>query len=263
LDAVLADIEQRGGVDGYWVLGDIAALGFDPVGVVERLQAIENVQCVIGNADYYVISGNYPPPISADLPTNPDLIPQYTEVQRSFAWTCGALASSGYIDWFDQLSLEIELTLPDGTQTLGVHASPGEFDGPGFRMDYTSAEMHARANATSADLIIVGHVHLPFNEQIGDTHVVVTGGIGNQFEFDLRAKYVILTADETGYATTHYYVAYDYEQAVEAIIASRHASADYLLRFARGHFRTKVQDSFSTAQIRARFPSAGQRYGTL
>jgi len=26
LDAVLADIEQNGGVDGYWVLGDLVAI---------------------------------------------------------------------------------------------------------------------------------------------------------------------------------------------------------------------------------------------
>ena len=37
LDAVLADIEATGGVDEHWVLGDIVALGHDPVGVLERL----------------------------------------------------------------------------------------------------------------------------------------------------------------------------------------------------------------------------------
>ena len=31
LDAVLADIQSQGEVDAYWVLGDFAALGYDPV----------------------------------------------------------------------------------------------------------------------------------------------------------------------------------------------------------------------------------------
>ena len=34
LDAVLADIAAQGGVDETWVLGDLAALGYDPVGVL-------------------------------------------------------------------------------------------------------------------------------------------------------------------------------------------------------------------------------------
>ena len=37
LDAVLADIDAMGGVDGYLVLGDLVAIGHDPAGVLERL----------------------------------------------------------------------------------------------------------------------------------------------------------------------------------------------------------------------------------
>ena len=35
LDAVLADIQSQGEVDAYWVLGDFAALGYDPVTPLE------------------------------------------------------------------------------------------------------------------------------------------------------------------------------------------------------------------------------------
>src|SRR5947207_15407140 len=37
LDAVLTDIEAQGGVDTYWLLGDFSSLGYDPVGVLERV----------------------------------------------------------------------------------------------------------------------------------------------------------------------------------------------------------------------------------
>ncbi len=37
LEAVLEDIQAQGDVDAYWVLGDLAAIGYDPVGVLERL----------------------------------------------------------------------------------------------------------------------------------------------------------------------------------------------------------------------------------
>jgi Icc-related predicted phosphoesterase len=37
LDAVLDDIASRGSVDRFVVLGDLVAIGHDPVGVLERL----------------------------------------------------------------------------------------------------------------------------------------------------------------------------------------------------------------------------------
>ena len=39
LDAVLADIRSRDGVDAYLVLGDFVALGYDPVTPLEKLAA--------------------------------------------------------------------------------------------------------------------------------------------------------------------------------------------------------------------------------
>ena len=39
LDAVLADIQSQGEVDAYWVLGDFAALGYDPVTPLEKITA--------------------------------------------------------------------------------------------------------------------------------------------------------------------------------------------------------------------------------
>jgi predicted phosphodiesterase len=40
LDAVLADITARGGADAYWVLGDLVAIGAQPVQTLERLAAV-------------------------------------------------------------------------------------------------------------------------------------------------------------------------------------------------------------------------------
>ena len=53
LDAVLADIEHAGGVDGYWLLGDFAAIGPDPVGVLEQIRALPNALFLRGNTDRY------------------------------------------------------------------------------------------------------------------------------------------------------------------------------------------------------------------
>lgn len=49
LDAVLADAAGLA-VHAWHVLGDVVAIGPDPVGVVDRLQALPNAMFVRGNA---------------------------------------------------------------------------------------------------------------------------------------------------------------------------------------------------------------------
>ncbi|HEV2659453.1 MAG TPA: metallophosphoesterase, partial [Ktedonobacteraceae bacterium] len=62
LDAVLADIAEQGEVDRYWILGDFSSLGYDPVGVLERITKLPNVSFVRGNHDRYTVTGERPGP---------------------------------------------------------------------------------------------------------------------------------------------------------------------------------------------------------
>ena len=90
LDAVLADVETRGGVDGYIVLGDLAALGHQPVTVLERLVALPNARITHGNTDRYVVTGDRPP-----VPPAPG---KEIEIAHSFAWTQGYVTGAGWLD---------------------------------------------------------------------------------------------------------------------------------------------------------------------
>jgi len=54
LEAVLKDIEEKGGVDGIWCLGDIVGYGPDPHLCLERLKGL-NPLCVAGNHDWAAI----------------------------------------------------------------------------------------------------------------------------------------------------------------------------------------------------------------
>jgi predicted phosphodiesterase len=56
LEAVLAD---AGKVDEVWCLGDIAGYGPDPNECMQRIQALPNLTCMMGNHDYAAI-GNMP-----------------------------------------------------------------------------------------------------------------------------------------------------------------------------------------------------------
>ena len=66
LKAVLADIERLGGVDALWILGDLVAIGPDPIGVLECIAALPQVYCTRGNTDRYVVTGERPSPSPAE-----------------------------------------------------------------------------------------------------------------------------------------------------------------------------------------------------
>ncbi|HET8843351.1 MAG TPA: metallophosphoesterase family protein, partial [Ktedonobacteraceae bacterium] len=132
LDAVLADIQQQGQIDAYWVLGDFAALGYDPVTPLEKLATLPRVSFTRGNTDRYVVTEDLPiPPERAQ--ESLETLSQVIEAARSFSWTRGYLSAAGWLNWLTDLPLEVRLNLPDGTRLLGVHASPGKDDGSGIQ----------------------------------------------------------------------------------------------------------------------------------
>lgn len=236
LDAVLADSAALGGVDEYWVLGDLVALGPQPVTVLERLQTLPNVRFTRGNTDIYMATGERPPPSSADVTADSSLLPIFEEVAQTMAWTQGALAVTGWLSFLDTLPLEQRLTLPDGTRLLGVHAAPGQASGPGLRPDYPEAELVARIADGGADLLCVGHTHWPMNVQIGDTHVVNLGSVSNPQTPDLCAWYAFLEAEPTGYRISHRQVAYDRAAVIQALQDVRHPAQGFIVRYMQGGY---------------------------
>src|SRR5690349_11048368 len=92
LDAVLADIQAQGGVDAFWLLGDLVAIGPQPVCVLERIAQLPNMCAVRGNTDRYAMTLDRPGPTAAEVMADPDLLPTFAEVAHTFAWTQGCLA---------------------------------------------------------------------------------------------------------------------------------------------------------------------------
>jgi len=226
LDAVLDDIDQRGGVDGYWVLGDLVAQGYDPAGVLQRLTSLPNVRFVRGNTDrdtltvdgYLARTGRGPLTL-AEAQANPELVPVLITVAQGFAWTHGYLAATGWIDWLAALPLEQRLTLPDGTRLLGVHVAPGQEDGPGVEPWISHEELARLVAGCDADLVCVGDCHSPLERWVGGVHVVNVASVSNPRGPDRRASYTLLDAGISGYGLTLHRVAYDTEAVIRAIRA--------------------------------------------
>lgn len=237
LEAVLEDIQAQGGVDAFWILGDLAAIGFDPVGVLERLSRLPAATFIRGNTDRYLVTGQRPRPTVEECQRNPALWPTRVEVAAGFSWAQGAVMASGWVNWLAQLPLESRTVLPDGTRVLCVHASPGNDEGEGLQPGMSEKRLATMAARSEADLVCVGHTHWPMDVRVAGVHLVNVGSISNCYPPDLRASYVLLEADASGYRLQHRRVAYDREGVVTSLRQVNHPAADYIIGFMRGAHR--------------------------
>jgi predicted phosphodiesterase len=210
LEAVLADAERLG-VDTWWCLGDVAELGYDPAGCLLRMARLPHLVAVRGNADRLVVtdSATLLAEALALAGDDPVAVEHDLVYARGAAWAAGAAQAVGLRDWLVALPLERRLTLPDGTSVLLVHASPGRDDGPGLRPRDDETAISDRLLGADAELVVVGHTHLPFELSVGQMRVWNPGSVSNPVTADKRAMWTLLEADKTGHTMTRRYVDYD------------------------------------------------------
>jgi predicted phosphodiesterase len=156
-EAVLHDIERKGGVDELWCLGDIVGYGPDPHRCLELVRRHCHV-CVAGNHDLAVIGRldvSYFNPFAAE----------------ACRWTVGQLTPED-IRYLEDLPLTVERD----DFTL-VHGSPSE-----PALEYVVSKSIAARNFSffPSSFCLVGHSHMPaiFKEEDGALPVPFSPGIG-------------------------------------------------------------------------------------
>jgi predicted phosphodiesterase len=264
LEAVLADIKARGGADQYWVLGDLAAGGHDPAGMLQRLSEIPNARFVRGNTEVSLLDDEPGPWIAqraARLAGDPAQAHQaLREIHAAFmfAWSHGHVAARGWLPWLAQLPVEERLTLPDGVRVTASHAAPGK-DGSatGGRVaitpNLTDDDLRPLLAGCAADVALIGHTHYPMDRVVEGVdggravRIINCGSVSNPWAPDLRASYVLI---ESGASTPHdlqvqhHRVDYDVNAVIDALHSSGHPTADSVAE----HFHGKRQPPWLNAQ---------------
>jgi predicted phosphodiesterase len=238
LDAVLKDIDSQGGVDATWILGDLVEGGPAPVAVLERIAALKNTTCIRGNTDRWVCAGTDRFNMAGDAPA----LALDVEAAGTVAWTQGAITQAGWFEWLNRLALDVTLILPDGTKILGVHASPGCDTGLGFHPDLQPDEFKYVVGGCDADVILVGHTHRALDVTINGQRLVNLGSVSLPYPPDLRASYVILSANAEEYHIELRRVDYDREAVIAAVEKLRHPGVDYIRKFLRGQRQASGRD---------------------
>jgi predicted phosphodiesterase len=230
LNTVLKDIAGQGGVDGYWIIGDLVALGPEPVRTLDILSSLPGARFIRGNTDRYVFTGDRPSPNIEEAKSDPQLLEALIEVANTFAWTQGMVTAGGWLQWLQDLPLEMRDILPDGTRFLGVHASPGQDDGSGIGPDGDVAELSSLLAESNADLVCVGHTHLPFERRILRTHVVNPGAVSLSLAKDKYASYAFLNATADTYSVEHRRVPYDRDAVIDQLKRIGHPGRGFLIK---------------------------------
>ncbi|MBI2406838.1 MAG: metallophosphoesterase family protein [Gemmatimonadetes bacterium] len=219
LDAVLADIAARSGVDATYHLGDLVGYAPWPDETVARLRS-ERIHGVAGNYDSTVATRA---PHCGCRYEDPK---QEALSHQSYAWTL-AHTSPQTKAYLAGLPFRIDVrplgghvsgptvTLIHGNQVLNtvyVHAQrPDEFLG----------KMGESVGARGGDIVCFGHTHVPWHRQVDGVHFVNTGSVGRPKDGDPRAGYVLLdVADGQPVRMEIVRVSYDVEAAARAILAS-------------------------------------------
>lgn len=211
LQAVLADA-RRQGAEAFVITGDLAFKGPFPAEVIGAIQELATPHAIVGNTDQWLFQG---------FPKVPNPPPAERLAQLR-AWRDWALDRLNSVHLAFLRALPFSATLELGrTRVLIVHASPRSTEEL-FSASASEAELAPLVGAAppDIDLLVYGHIHVPFVRRVQGKTVVNTGSVGNPVDGDARASYLLLEADGDQIGCTLRRVPYDLETTVRAAQAT-------------------------------------------
>ncbi len=162
--------------DELWVLGDLVNYGPNPYEVVEFVR--RNASLVIrGNHDHAIGSGKDPCCSAA-----------FREMARAMQVYSESVLSDAQKAFLRELPLTAQRVV-NGHRFFLCHAVPSD---PLFR--YCPPDSPAwlvEAGQTDADILLVGHTHLPFQTTLGGRQIVNPGSVGQPKHGFPRACYAL------------------------------------------------------------------------
>lgn len=155
LDAVLDDISASG-IAQIYCLGDLVGYGPDPAGVIARIREA-GIPTIQGNYDDGV--GHRRGQCGCYYATEQ----ARSDGDASYAFTDAALSDADH-EWLAALPGEIRLEA-DGLRVLLAHGSPRKIN-EYLLLDRTDSFLARLADEAGADVVCVGHVHIPYQRTV-------------------------------------------------------------------------------------------------
>jgi putative phosphoesterase len=210
LDAVVADLEQRS-LDRVVHGGDLALAGCQGAEVIDRVREL-GWPGIVGNTDELLWR---PEDHELRARAAPKLRPLLRLLFDEYAPVTRAALGEGRIAWLRQLPAECNR---DGIAV--VHASPGDL----WRAplpDCEDVELAATYESLRATTVVYGHIHRPYVRRLDRLTVANSGSVGNSFDGDPRAAYLLV--EDGGVAVVR--VDYDIEREIDLLMRSGYPDA--------------------------------------
>ena len=144
LTALQAVLEDAGGVDATWCLGDVVGYGPDPDDCVSRIRSLPNLTCLLGNHDSAVIG---------DI----DISSFNLEARISVRWTQSVITKD---------SLDFLKSLPDKIEVEGQTLAHGSPRHPIWEYLLDTSTIEDNFAYFDTPYCFVGHTHLPVIYQL-------------------------------------------------------------------------------------------------
>ena len=198
LDAVLADLDAAGGAETLWMLGDVVAFGPRPAECVQRVRALverlgkDNVRCIRGNTDRYVIKGERPPrPSAKDAEALETLKRDLLMHDGAFNWALSRLGYEEY-EFLRDMGYELGLNAPGYGYVIGYHGTPGNDEGM-LTPDMPADQARDALLDREGRLAIGGHIHVQMDRDIGGWRAINVGSIGMSIDQPGYAEWGLFT----------------------------------------------------------------------
>jgi len=184
--------------------GDATVYAPFPNQVLDWLQA-HNVISIAGNTDRKVkklLKGkNFKKPSKKE--------------KRVMYTTTASTLTKDNSAWLQQLKKKQYLEV-EGKKIGIFHGSPAHTDE--FLFPDTPQSRFAELGKTcAADIVIIGHSHIPFYKSVQDTLFVNPGSVGRMFDGDPRASCAELIIEPDNVAVLHHRIPYPVEEVVHEL----------------------------------------------
>jgi predicted phosphodiesterase len=188
LEAVLADIRQKGWPDALFVAGDLALSGPRPAEAVALLRSIPGARFVKGNCDYYI----------AD-----------TDEQADDVVFARERLSPDDLAFLRALPATQTIEAAPGHAMLICHANPRNLEDP-IKPDMHESLIRPLLTGGQAEVVAFGHYHVPFIRQLNPWTLADIASVGLPRDGDRRAVYATFTWDGA-WTIEHHRVEYDWD----------------------------------------------------
>ena len=173
LRAVLDDIQRRGPFDLLIAGGDYCLSGPEPAEAFDLMREHADI-LLTGNTDRDIVD---------EGAHDPDL---GNKKRSSIAWTREQLGADR-IAALDGLAFEERVEPPGGTLQV-VHANPSDLDRHIFP-DMANDGLRELVGDTDADILVFGHLHIPFRRRFGKLRLFNVAACGLPRDGDRRAAW--------------------------------------------------------------------------